>query len=90
MHTAYCLHTCCAGWGSSPEGSKKWAQNSAKEAKVRDRSSTRAYLEWLSTAVSQGDIRAVELLWTPAEPSDTMTQEELESKWPQLKSIGWN
>lgn len=85
----YAVVTLLIGWGSAPASSRQWSASS-KDMKVKDRASTRAYLEWLSSAASQGDVRSLELLWTPADPSDNLTQEELETKWPGLRTIGWD
>lgn len=44
-------------------------------------------LEWLGDEAAEGrgeNILDVEVLWTPADPDDSLDRDDLDTKWPEL------
>lgn len=53
----------------------------------RRRNSALALLEWLGDEAAEGrgeNILDVEVLWTPADPDDSLDRDDLDAKWPEL------
>ena len=49
-----------------------------------------ALLEWLGDEAAEGrgkNILDVEVLWTPADPDDSLDRDDLDAKWPELIRI---
>eukprot|EP00611_Tribonema_gayanum_P002472 TRINITY_DN11847_c0_g1_i1.p1 TRINITY_DN11847_c0_g1~~TRINITY_DN11847_c0_g1_i1.p1 ORF type:complete len:439 (-),score=119.93 TRINITY_DN11847_c0_g1_i1:870-2186(-) len=86
----YAVVTLLIGWGALPQRAKPFLARSADVPAAKDRASARAMLEWLSAgAGARGDVRSVEVLWTPAAPTEVMGKDELDAKWPHLRSLGF-
>ncbi|CAM9326955.1 unnamed protein product, partial [Laminaria digitata] len=54
---------------------------------VFSRNSALALLEWLGDEAAEGrgeNILDVEVLWTPADPDDSLDRDDLDAKWPEL------
>ncbi|CAN0005100.1 unnamed protein product, partial [Hapterophycus canaliculatus] len=47
-------------------------------------------LEWLGDEAAEGrgeNVLDVEVLWTPADPEDSLDRDDLDSKWPELITL---
>lgn len=54
------------------------------------RKSAIALLEWLGDEAAEGrgeDVLDVEVLWTPADPDDSLHRDDLDAKWPELREL---
>lgn len=57
---------------------------------VPNRKSAMALLEWLGDEAAEGrgeNVLDVEVLWTPADPDDSLDRDDLDVKWPELRAL---
>ncbi|CAM9256842.1 unnamed protein product [Ectocarpus sp. 12 AP-2014] len=57
---------------------------------VNSRQSALTLLEWLGGEAAEGrgeNVLDVEVLWTPADPDDSLDREDLDTKWPELRAL---
>ncbi|CAM9125312.1 unnamed protein product [Ectocarpus fasciculatus] len=57
---------------------------------VNSRQSALTLLEWLGDEAAEGrgeNVLDVEVLWTPADPADSLDREDLDTKWPELRAL---
>ncbi|CBJ29475.1 conserved unknown protein [Ectocarpus siliculosus] len=60
------------------------------EFSVVNRQSALTLLEWLGDEAAEGrgeNVLDVEVLWTPADPDDSLDREDLDTKWPELRAL---
>lgn len=47
-------------------------------------------LQWLADEAAEGrgeNVLDVEVLWTPADPDDSLDRDDLDAKWPELRAL---
>eukprot|EP00752_Nemacystus_decipiens_P007717 g6900.t1 len=57
---------------------------------VVNRESALTLLQWLADEAAEGrgeNVLDVEVLWTPADPDDSLDRDDLDAKWPELRAL---
>eukprot|EP00903_Cladosiphon_okamuranus_P019146 g17613.t1 len=60
------------------------------EYSVVNRQSALNLLQWLADEAAEGrgeNVLDVEVLWTPADPDDSLDRDDLDAKWPELRAF---
>ncbi|CAM9724379.1 unnamed protein product [Scytosiphon promiscuus] len=79
---------------AEPRKSSWFSQDSGNRGDSRDggfsivnRESALRLLEWIGDEAAEGrgeNVLDVEVLWTPADPEDSLDRDDLDAKWPEL------
>ncbi|KAG5179952.1 hypothetical protein JKP88DRAFT_349794 [Tribonema minus] len=85
--STYAVVTLLLRWEHTPPGAHRFLQAPLwfGRSRVKDAAEARQLLLWLLSNAHELRLRDVEVLWSPAEAGDVMTEAEAYRKWPELR-----